>query len=86
MECEDLFFWDYEGSPEEYEKAPPHLKGTSAVQFIKTSNITVHTLDTLRRVYINLFSCTAFDSEVVVNFSAIYFRGSIVSKTLLERK
>ena len=45
MEKEDLFFWDYMGDEEAYKSAPAHLKGTSAVQFIKTSNITIHILD-----------------------------------------
>ena len=27
MEREDLHWWDYEGEPEEYDKAPEHLKG-----------------------------------------------------------
>ncbi len=86
MEREDLHFWDYEGSSEEYEKAPPHLKGISAVQFIKTSNITVHTLDTLKKVHLNIYSCKSFNSTTAATFSAFYFKGTIVSKTLLERE
>ena len=79
MERENLHWWDYEGQPEEYEKAPVHLKGISAVQFIKTSNITIHTLDTLRRVYLNIFSCKDFDSGVVRKFTEETFKGYTVN-------
>ena len=44
MEKCDFHFWDYEGDPEGYEKAPDHLKGTSAIQFITTSDVRVHAL------------------------------------------
>jgi len=57
MERCDLYFWDYDDCPEEYKKASDHLKGRSAIQFISTSNITVHTLDVLKKVFINIFSC-----------------------------
>ena len=85
MEKEDLHFWDYEGEPEEYEKAPPHLKGTSAVQFIKTSTIVIHTLEILKRVYINVFSCKKFEPNAAVNFIRDYFVGQIKNTTFLER-
>ena len=52
-----LVFWDDVGVPEKEKQTLPHTKGTSAVQFILTSNITVHTLDDLKAVYINIFSC-----------------------------
>ena len=65
MNQEDLHFWDYEDEPEEYVKAPAHLQGVSAVQFISTSNITIHTIDPMKRLYMNLFSCKDFDCETV---------------------
>ena len=85
MEACDLFFWDYEGYPEEYEAAPPHLKGISAVQFIKTSNITIHTLDDLKRVYLNIFSCKNFDSRVVEKKCLGFFGGKIIKSTTIKR-
>ena len=81
MERCDLHFWDYEGCPEEYEKAPAHLKGTSAIQFIKTSNITVHALDDLKRIYLNIFSCKYFDIRIVRRFTEGFFGGKAVSST-----
>lgn len=74
---EDIHFWRYE-DPEEYEEAPDHLKGTSVVQFIRTSNITVHTLDALEKVFINIFSCKDFDTEVAATFSKAYFNADSI--------
>ena len=80
MERCDLHWWDYKGLPKEYAKAPAHLKGTSAVQFIKTSNITIHTLDTLRVVYLNIFSCKNFDEKVVAQFSRGWFESEAIAQ------
>ncbi len=85
MQREDLHFWDYEGEPEEYEKAPEHLKGISAIQFISTSNLTVHTLDESRRVYINVFSCKEFDPSLVRTFTEEFFLGKAVQVKVLRR-
>ena len=85
MQREDLHFWDYDGDPEGYAAAPEHLKGTSAVQFIKTSNITIHTLDGMKRVYLNIFSCKDFDSMEAVEFCAKFFEGNIAGCTNVER-
>lgn len=74
-----LHWWDYKDEPEEYEKAPVHLKGTSAVQFIQTSNVTIHTLDVLKKVYLNIFSCKDFDETFAREFAQEWFRGKIVN-------
>ncbi len=85
MKREDLHFWDYKDEPEEYEEAPVHLKGVSLIQFITTSNITIHTLDILKRVYINIFSCKDFDSKKVINFTSFFFCGKVKSKKVVKR-
>ena len=56
MKRETLHFWDDEGVPEEEKQTSPHTQGTSAIQFILTSSIVIHTLDQLSAVYINIFS------------------------------
>lgn len=86
MEREDLHFWDYDVDQEGYDEAEDHLKGISAVQFIKTSNITIHTIDVSKKVYINIFSCKAFAGRVAANFAAQWFRGTVENYTLLDRK
>ncbi len=85
MEPEDLHFWDYEGDKSGYEQAPAHLRGISAVQFIKTSTIIVHALDELQAVFIDLFSCKEFDYEVVEDLIAQHFQGEIVAVDTFER-
>jgi S-adenosylmethionine/arginine decarboxylase-like enzyme len=78
MEAEDLHFWDYHGDQAGYDAAPPHLKGTSAVQFIMTSTITLHTLDDLKKVYLNVFSCKDFDHDDATVLAARWFGGTPV--------
>lgn len=85
MKREDLFFWDYDGDEEEYNKAPAHLKGISVVQFIQTSSIVIHTLDELKKVYVNVFSCKDFDEEFMIDFSSAYFMGYVANKTIIKR-
>ena len=85
MEAEDLHFWDYEGDPEGYAEAPDHLKGVSAVQFIKTSSIVIHTLDVLEKAFINIFSCKEFDTVEVARFTSGWFFGRVVNSKVVYR-
>jgi len=85
MERVVLHFWDYEDNPEAYEAAPEHLKGTSAVQFIQTSNITIHALDDLGKVFLNIFSCKSFSPALAASFAASFFEGRVVTKTHIGR-
>lgn len=85
MERCDCHFWDYEGDVEGYLAAPDHLKGTSAIQFIMTSNITVHALDKLGLALINIFSCKDFDALQASSFSAHFFRGLVQRKRIILR-
>jgi len=85
MEAEDLHFWDYEGDPEGYEEAPDHLKGVSAVQFIKTSSIVIHTLDVLQKAFINIFSCKEFNGFDAMEFTEQWFDGKIYNCKMVDR-
>jgi len=86
MERCKLCWWDDHGLPPEKQQTEPHLKGTTAIQFIKTSNITIHSLDILKVVFLNIFSCKDFDEKVVKEFSEKYFHGKIVSHTIIKRR
>lgn len=86
MVREDLHWWDYKGRWGEYKKAPDHLKGVSAIQFIRTSNITIHTLYVLGKVFINVFSCKDFDAKKVIDFTIYFFEGKIVTSKTIKRK
>ncbi len=85
MQRADLHFWDDVGVPLEDQQTEPHLKGTSAIQFIMTSSITIHTLDLLGKAFINLFSCKPFNSAVVRQFTEEWFDGGIVSSHEIAR-
>lgn len=85
MEREDLHFWDYEGVPPEEIPTEHHLVGTSAVQFIQTSNITMHTLDLMKAIYLNIFSCKDFDAEEAKEFTERWFEGEAASYNVIKR-
>ena len=80
-----LYFWDDLDTPEGEKETEPHLVGTSAVQFIKTSNITIHTLDILKCAYINIFSCKDFDHQLALLYSVNWFEGELANSSLIER-
>lgn len=86
MEKCDVHFWDDIGVLEEYRQTLPHTKGTSAVCFILTSSIVVHTLDLLGAVYINVFSCKPFAPEGVEKFATRWFHAVSCRHTFLERR
>ena len=85
MERCELFWWDDVGVPLEEQQTEPHLKGTSAVQFIMTSNITIHTLDLMGNVYLNIFSCKDFDSHIALQFSKEWFKGKVANSNVIGR-
>lgn len=85
MERQQLYFWDCEGVPVEKLHAEPHLVGTSAVQFITTSNIVIHTLDLLASVYINVFSCKEFDRSVAERLTREWFNARDCKAHLVKR-
>lgn len=85
MERCKLCWWDDLHTPEDEKVTEAHLVGTSAVQFILTSNITIHTLDLMARVYVNVFSCKDFDEDAAVEFTRRWFGGCVVTKTVVDR-
>ena len=86
MQRADLHWWDDLDLPESEKETEPHLRGTSAIQFITTSNITIHTLEILKNVYLNIFSCKDFDPDVAKSFSEKWFEGEAVTNQVIIRK
>ena len=84
QKCE-VYFWDDVGVPEEDRQTLPHTKGTSAVCFILTSSIVIHTLDLLRSVFVNIFSCRSFDPNLAADFTQERFAATVINKTFVER-
>ena len=85
MEKCEVHFWDDVGIPLEERQTSPQTKGTSAVCFILTSTIVVHTLDLLSAVYVNIFSCKAFDPEVATEFTKEWFEAGSCKSTFIDR-
>lgn len=85
MKKAEVYFWDDVGVAPEEQQAAPHTKGTSAVCFILTSSIVIHTLDILRTVYVNIFSCKVFDPNITVEFTKDWFGGEVQNSTFIER-
>ena len=85
MEKCEVHFWDDVDVPEDERQTEPHTKGTSAVCFILTSTIVVHTLDLLGAVYVNIFSCKEFDPNAAETFTKTWFKGKVAKSTFVER-
>ena len=81
----DLYFWDDGGVKPEEQQISPHTKGTSAVQFILTSTIVIHTLDLMGAVYINIFTCKKFDEKLAETFTKEWFHASEIQSHFIER-
>lgn len=86
MEQCELHFWDDVGVPLEDQQTDPKTKGTSAVQFILTSTIVVHTLDLMQTAYVNIFSCKAFDTGDAAQFTARWFKSSDWTSNVVVRR
>jgi len=84
QKCE-RYFWDDVGLPEEQKQTSPHTKGSSAVQFILTSSIVIHTLDLLEAVYVNIFSCKEYDKELALRITKEWFRAKQCKTHFIER-
>ena len=69
--AEGPYFW------EDHEIQEPHLQGISAFHFIETSNIVVHTLTLLKKVFINLFTCKDFEPYLATEFTKDFFKGKV---------
>ena len=86
MERCDLHFWDDRGVPQEEQQTHPKTKGTSAVQFILTSTIVIHTLDLMNAAYVNIFSCKSFDTEEAARFTAKWFGSEDWTSHVITRR
>ena len=84
QKCE-RYFWDDVGLPEEDKQTSPHTKGSSAVQFILTSSIVIHTLDLLEAVYVNIFSCKEYDKDIALEITKEWFGAKECKSHFIER-
>jgi S-adenosylmethionine/arginine decarboxylase-like enzyme len=85
MKPEARYFWDDEDILEDEKETDPRTKGTSAIQFILFSNITIHTLDLLGEVYVDVFSCKLFDMGQVLDYAIKFFDAKAHKATPVSR-
>jgi len=64
----------------------PKMDGISCVQFVHSSSITIHALDLIGKVFVNVFSCKDFDPEKVKAFALEVFGGDVVAFHSFPRK
>lgn len=60
--------------------------GYTLVQLIETSNICAHFVEQYNEVYLDVFSCKPFDSQVVVDLVTEYFGSDKVETFYMDRK
>lgn len=78
-----VYFWSADELP--VEEIPEIVHGMSAVQFILTSSITVHTADKYGLLMLNIFSCGEFDPQAAINFSMDWFKAKSHVQHLIQR-
>jgi len=85
MEKCERYFWDDVGVSEDERQTSPHTKGTSAVQFILTSTIVIHTLELMEAAYINIFSCKEYDAKLAEEITREWFAARACKTHFIER-
>ena len=58
------------------------LEGWSAMQFIETSSVTVHTDEVCGRCFVDVFSCRPFDSSAAATVAVAHFGGTLTLRVL----
>ena len=53
---------------------------------LSRSTIVVHSLTKLRRVYINIFSCKDFDTDMARDFTINWFEANMYNDTVVIRR
>ena len=86
MEKCDRYFWDDVGVPKHERQTSPRTKGTSAVQFILTSTIIIHTLELTETAYVNIFSCKEYDTELAAKITREWFGAKEFTARLVKRR
>jgi S-adenosylmethionine decarboxylase len=64
----------------------PRVTGFSMTQLIETSLISAHFADTSRAIYLDVFSCAAYDPKLVAEYAVSYFKGKRYNLHSVERR
>ena len=68
------------------EKEKPNVIGITAIQFIMTSNITIHAYTSTGKAYVNIFSCKEFEEKDAIEFTKNWFGGKVLQSHVFARK
>lgn len=63
----------------------PRVQGFSMTQLIETSLISAHFANASRTIYLDVFSCAAYDPQYVAEFAAEYFKASYHRMKVVNR-
>ena len=61
------------------------IDGFSVVQFIITSSITIHTVNSTRSIFIDFFSCKEFNPDDVERIVERFYNPSIIKRRYITR-
>jgi S-adenosylmethionine decarboxylase len=64
----------------------PRVNGFSVTQLIETSLVSAHFAEASRAIYLDVFSCAAYDPQGVAEFALAYFKGQRYNLHVVERK
>lgn len=81
-----LYTWGGETRNLHTDYKNPKADGISCVQFLYSSSITIHAIDEINKVFINVFSCEQFDGDAARDFALKNVGGDIVSYHNYKRK
>ena len=86
MEKCEVYFWDDVDVPSEEQQTEAHTKGTSAVCFILTSTIVVHTLGPSGGCLCEYYFLASHLTRMkATKFTEKWFNGHVVKSTFIER-
>jgi S-adenosylmethionine/arginine decarboxylase-like enzyme len=85
MTATEQFCWEYLDDPNRDEDSMTHLAGHSFVQFLMTSNITLHSFDNSRKISLNIYSCKDFNEEDATEYCKKHFNGNVLQAVTLLR-
>jgi S-adenosylmethionine/arginine decarboxylase-like enzyme len=64
----------------------PRVQGFSMTQLIETSLISAHFADASRAIYLDVFSCSPYDSDDTAKFAAEYFKAARYQLHVVNRR
>jgi len=64
----------------------PRVQGFSMTQLIETSLVSAHFADASCAIYLDVFSCAAYDPQQVAKFAADYFKAAKYNVNVVHRK